>query len=303
LAAVALTDPWLLGAIVAMAGAAAAGWLVTRAARRLLHHMKHVEPKRVEVTRHEVLCPRLPRGLHGLTICQLSDLHIAAAPRNAAEIEAAIRGVRADLFVLTGDMIHPASGAAPFLAWWDRLEGAASPAVAVLGNAEHKPWVDAEPLRKGLAQRGVPLLVNEVFRFAYGGDALQIVGVDDPHTHRADFARAYAQADPACWTLLLCHSPDGLAALAGRRADLVLAGHTHGGQVRLPLLGALRDNLSRVHGLVAGWYAGPDLERRSRGGLTGGRLYVSRGLGGGSIPLRLKCRPEVAVFTLLRDER
>jgi hypothetical protein len=266
----------------------------------LRHYAIHVEPNRVEITRHEVACPDLPPELDGLVIAQVSDLHITAKRRNQEALAAAVRAVEADLYVLTGDMIFLQTGVAPFFQWADALGDAMRPAIAVLGNAENKTYVDRGSVERGLAARGIPLLNNRCMRVPVRGAAVQVVGVDDPHTRHSDFAAAYADADLAAWTLLLCHSPDGVVDLAGRRADLMLCGHTHGGQFRLPLIGALRANTRRVRGLVSGWYSGEELARKARGPVGSTRLYVSRGLGMSGFRFRFLCPPELPLFTLVR---
>jgi predicted MPP superfamily phosphohydrolase len=264
----------------------------------LIRYMRDIEPRRIETTFHEVIAKDLPPQLDGLTICQVSDLHITAHGRHEDAIAQAIRCVHADLYVLTGDMILFQEGIAAFFRWLDAMGDSLRPAVAVLGNAEHKSFVRGEEVVQGLQERGVPTLNNRVIQYPVRGVTLQIVGVDDPHTQHSDFAGAFASAKPDCWTLLLCHSPDGAADLCGRRADLMLSGHTHGGQIRLPLLGALMSNTKRVRGLVAGWYSGTELQRRAGSEVGSTRLYVSRGLGTSNFPYRLNCRPELPIFTL-----
>ncbi|MCC6728684.1 MAG: metallophosphoesterase [Chthonomonadales bacterium] len=280
----------VVGAVLLAAAIAAARWTH--------HYMRVVEPTAVEVTRHEVVSVDLPPALDGMSICQVSDAHLSDPPRNADALAEAIRSVRADLYVLTGDMVYGQAGIAAFFRWLDALGDAVRPAVAVLGNAEHKRHVHTSEVVAGLEARGVPLLVNACMDFAFGGDSLQIVGTDDPHTERADVELAYAKAAPDRWTLLLAHSPDVVVDLGGRRADLVLCGHTHGGQVRVPMLGTAFNNTRRVKGLVAGWYEGEELVRLARRRVATVRVYVSRGLGTTRLPYRLCSRPELPVFTL-----
>jgi len=277
-------DPAALAAAAALGGLAA-----------FRHYACGVEPRRVQVTSLDVPCERLPRDLDGVRICQVSDLHITDPPRNADAIAQAIRQTPADLYALTGDMIHLDTGIAAFLAWVDALGDAIRPAVAVLGNAEHKPHVRLGHVLGGLASRGIPLLANRAIRIPVGRGRLQVVGVDDPHTRMSDFERAYADARPDLWTLLLCHSPDGLAEAGSRRADLMLCGHTHGGQIRLPGLGALWANTHTVRGFTQGLH-GPESLARIAPGVR--RLYVSRGLGTGRFACRFLCPPELPVFTL-----
>ena len=137
-------------AVATLAGAAGAGGLY--------HYSGTVEPGRIEVSEYDVLCPELPEHLDRFVIAQLSDLHITAWRRNQEAITRAVRSVKADLYALTGDMIHRQSGIAAFLDWFDAMGDAVRPAVAVLGNAEHKDDVRREDIECGLAERGVPLL-------------------------------------------------------------------------------------------------------------------------------------------------
>ncbi len=263
-------------------------------------YARRIEPSRIEITRHEVAYVDLPPSLDGITICQLSDLHLAGEKRQEDYVAAAIRAVRADLFVLTGDMIHGHKGIPRLLRWLADVGDSAAPAVAVPGNGEHRAGVDLGAMRDGLAAQGIPLLTNGALRWQARGAELQIVGVDDPHTHYADFELAYREADPRLWTLVLCHSPDGVADIGERRADLVLCGHTHGGQVRLPMVGAIHAHTLRVRGIVAGWYEGEALSRAMGRDAGAMRVYVSRGLGRSGFPYRFLCRPELPVFTLRR---
>lgn len=279
---------------------AVAAAILLLAAWALTHYMFHVEPRRVETTRHEVFHPDLPEALDGMVLCQIADIHISARRRNAAEIAAAIRSVKADLYLFTGDQILGESGIEPFLRWFDDLGDAVRPCVAVQGNAEHKSWFDATPALRGLHARGVTVLNNASWCFSWGRGALQIVGVDDPHSGHDDFDRAYAGADPNAWTLLLAHSPLGILRLKNYRADLILSGHTHGGQVRLPLANVVVAAIRRMHGLVMGWYGGEALRKKMGRDPGHTRLYVCRGLGMSGFGGRLFCRPELVLFTLRR---
>lgn len=268
----------------------------------LYHYCGTVEPNRIEIPEYDVFCPDLPEALDGFIICQLSDLHITAARRNQDAISRAVRSVRADLFALTGDMIYRQSGTAAFLRWFDALGDAVRPAVAILGNAEHKEFVLLADIEQGLAERDVPLLNNASMRWPVGDGVLQIVGVDDPHTYHSDFVAAYRDADPDLWTLLLCHSPDGAKEREGFRADLMLCGHTHGGAIRIPPVGALIHGTTHVKGLVSGWYDDTILTRRGKCPADRTRLYVSRGLGMSGWRFRLNCLPEIPLFRLRRGE-
>ncbi len=282
---------WWLGLIAAA---------TVSVAYALWRHMRRIEPERIEIVRRDVESTTLPPELDGLVLCHISDTHITQDPRNSQSVADAIAAVDADLFVLTGDLIHGPKGVDCLIRWLDGLPRPLSPAVAVFGNAEHKRRINSRHLRELLEDRGIRVLVNEAMQLPLRGGVLQIVGLDDPHTGRSKPASAYAHADPQLWTLVLVHSPEGVLGLDGRRADLVLAGHTHGGQILLPGVGWVSDNTHNRVGLISGYYSAQDLAIRAGLHRPPEALYVSRGLGTSGWPIRLRCRPELPLLTLRR---
>jgi len=267
---------------------------------RLWHYMTRVEPLRVITPEYEVVDEALPEALDGFRICQISDLHSSKRWFNRQAVSDAIRKIHADLFAFTGDMIYMQEGIAAFFQWLEEMKDSVHPFVLILGNAEHKPWLREEEFLNGLKQYDDRILINNSLQFPWNGGLLQIVGLDDPHTEHDDADVAYAKADPNLWTLLLSHSPDGIVDLKSHRADLTLSGHTHGGQIRLPVIGALISNTSKTKGFEYGWFKKEQIEKRLRRKSSTRLLYVSNGLGTGTVKARFLCNPEAAVFTLRR---
>jgi predicted MPP superfamily phosphohydrolase len=284
--------PTLLGILVACALAAIL-WL-----RR---HMLYTEPNHIAITYHEIPLPEEHSELDGVVICHLTDLHICEEERNQAAVSRAVRSVKADLYAFTGDLIGGTQGIEHFLSWLDAMGASVRPAVLVLGNAEHKKDVDTQKLLDALHSRGIVVLNNRTVQMQLrSGATLQILGVDDPHTGLADFAAAARSLDSKHFTLVLCHSPDGLADEAFPKADLVLCGHTHGGQIRLPFIPVWWTNTRRVRGFVSGMYCGASVRKWIGATSPEAKVYVSRGLGTGGCRARLLCPPELPVFTLRR---
>jgi uncharacterized protein len=158
-------------------------------------------------------------------------------------------------------------------------------AVAVMGN--HDYFGDGESLVALLRAHGVAVLRNEHRVLCRAGDALTLAGVDDTWSRRANVARALAGHDSMRPLIALAHDPQMFPELARRGAALVLAGHTHWGQIALPFL-ATRYNLSRLsYRYHAGLY---------RDGAAA--LYVSPGLGTSGPPIRLGAPPEITVLRL-----
>lgn len=245
------------------------------------------ERRWVQFSRRTVPLASLPATLDGLRVVHLSDIHWDAYT-NSSHLRALFDEVNAlepDLVVLTGDLVtHYRRYIDPCVDALARLR-ASFGVFTVLGNHDH--WASGRLLTAALERRDIKVLNNEHVLI---DDGLWLVGVDDPHLQFADLEQALAgipDDDPRP-RLLLAHSPDIMAEAVGR-VDVVLTGHTHGGQVRFPVVGPLLRATRReagkhfVHGM-------------KRAGET--LCFTNRGLGTVLIPIRFNCRPEVAVITL-----
>jgi hypothetical protein len=247
-----------------------------------------VEPFWVELTRHEVEAPvRAP-----VTVAHLTDLHTHGLGRRERAVVALLERERPDLVVVTGDSVVNGDPFAPPLGLADDPSYRAAGEVlarlraplgvwAVRGNWENLRRVRDE--RAFYAAAGVRLLVNESARVR---DDLWLVGLDDADSGVPDAVAAERGVPPGAARLTLLHSPAFFDSLPPS-LPLALAGHTHGGQVRLPGLPPawLPSGSGRY---VAGWYARGET-----------RMYVSRGVGTSTLPVRFACRPEVALLTLV----
>jgi len=244
------------------------------------------ERRWVETTRRTVTLPGLPESMDGFRIVHLSDLHWDAytRPEWMRRTFDRVNALEPDIIVLTGDLItHFREYIEPCARGLGHLR-ARHGVFAVLGNHDH--WASGRLLTEALEASGITVL-NNAHRPI--GDGLWLVGVDDPHLQRADLNRALeGVADDGRPRVLLAHSPD-IMEEAADRVDLVLSGHTHGGQVRLPVLGAIMRVTRRpaARPFTVGW---------GRAGRT--LCFTNRGLGSVLIPIRFNCRPEIAVITL-----
>ena len=240
-----------------------------------------------KVSRHEVPIAGLPPRLDGMTIGHLSDVHVQrmVRPRHLDRAVDLINELAPDLTFLTGDYVcfHP--GAIPRLAnSLARLQVPHRP-VAVLGNHDH--WCDGPAIRRVLEDIGVAVLQNEHTHVEVRGERLLVVGVDDGRTRRADPVRAFAEAPPSPHPVLaLTHDPRTAQEMAPFGPALILAGHTHGGQINVGRL-THRMAARMGHHHLEGFF---ELGERSR-------LFVNRGLGA-SLPLRVNAPPEVALLVL-----
>lgn len=260
-----------------------AGGVVYRG-RRELHE--------IEVTRHELSLPNLGSAFDGYRIAQLSDVHLdgwMTRERLVQAVELA-NAESPDLVAFTGDFVServPLDSQGLIDAF--RALHAPDGISAVLGNHDH--LAGAEGVRRVARAAGVRELANDVHTLHRGSDSLHLAGVDDLYEGHLRIDRVLERLPGGAAAILLSHAPD-FADVAGPtgRFGLQLSGHSHGGQAVLPPFGPLvRPPYSRRYPIGAYEVAGM-------------RLYTNRGLGTVNIPLRLNCRPEVAVFTLRSPE-
>lgn len=247
--------------------------------------MALAEPFMLAIERQEVYLRRLPKALDGLRVVHLSDLHYGPLT-DSRHLERAIKAandLRPDLIALTGDYIsQDRVYAAPCAELIGRLR-ARFGVYAVLGNHDH--WTDAALITDLFRAEGVRLLLNEGMRLDLSGQSFWLAGVNDTMVGLEDLSLALAGSSEDEMKLLLAHNPIILRRAARAGVDLVLSGHTHGGQV------ALRPEKNR---------SGRPRRRLLRGlGRRGNtQIYVTRGLGTVVLPIRYGCPPEVSVLEL-----
>ncbi len=255
-----------------------------------------IEPVWLRRTVVPVVLDSLPEAFEGFTIAQLSDLHVGSGvSRSFLEHAVSVaNAARPDLAVVTGDLVDDrglhgaAEEAAAILSGLQARHGVC----AVLGNHDTGAFFPLEEvatdavhrLERELGRAGIDLLENECRILQRGRGRLRVAGLGDLWSGRFEPRRTHL-AEPKGVCLALSHNPDTAPELARRGADLILSGHTHGGQVNLPLFGPPYLPV-RCKQFVAGPYA-----------VEGSRLYVNSGLGY-SHRIRFRARPEVTILTL-----
>jgi predicted MPP superfamily phosphohydrolase len=194
---------------------------------------------------------------------------------------AAANAARPDLILLTGDFVsNKSSDIAPCAQILAPLKAPLG-VYAILGN--HDYYTDGPAVARHLAELGFHVLLNRSLLLPNG---LRIVGLDDDRYKHTDVIQSFREVQPDEPTLVMAHNPALVEKLAEREC-IVFSGHTHGGQVRVPVLTAREIRRIGAKHYEQGWYT-----------VGKAKLYVNRGLGQVGIPLRLFCRPELALFTL-----
>jgi predicted MPP superfamily phosphohydrolase len=248
-----------------------------------------LEPHWLDLERIQVPLSRLPRSLDGFTIAHISDLHVGphmGAEELALAVEA-VRTVHPQLVVISGDFVSRGDQ-------WQRLELLAPLADltadlgvhAVLGNHDH--WTDATWIATTVDSLGINVMSNAAEQLSDSGQGLWLVGLDDIWVGAGDLAKGLVGVPDESCKVLLVHEPDFADKAARHGIDLQLSGHSHGGQVRLPLIGAL---------LLPQWGTKYPIGLRR---VLDGWVYTNRGLGVVSPAFRFNCRPEITQITLVR---
>lgn len=251
------------------------------------------EPHWIETTRVSLPIKHLHPAFDGLTLAQISDLHIGGwmTERRLAEVVDVVNALQPDLIAITGDFVTraPQQYRELISQGLARLKPRID-AFGVLGNHDH--WTHPKTIRDALAKSGVQELNNTFHTLHRDGGTLHICGLDDAWMEMSDVSRVLETLPDKGAAVLLAHEPDPADdyAKTGRFAAH-LAGHTHGGQIRAPFVGAL--HLPKFgEKYDAGFYrVGTTPEKQIQ-------LYVNRGVGMVWPYVRLNCRPEITLFTL-----
>lgn len=279
-----------------LAGAVAAGVLI-------LAYASLIERRWYVLRRHTVAC--LPPGTEPLTLLHLSDLHLRAQQRKKIRFLKGLARLQPDVVVATGDLLGDEHAVDATLDALEPLRGRVA-SLFVLGSNDYYSPIFKNPLRylmgpskhlpkgrqnpwpllvQGLQERGWVLVHNRSLKI----DGIDVVGMDDPHIGRAQMDVATRREDES-FRLAVVHSPEPVRRLAELGYDLIVTGHTHGGQLRIPGFGAVVTN---TRGLPRAWTRG--VHR-----VNGAWLHTSAGLGTSMYaPIRFACRPEACVLDLV----
>jgi predicted MPP superfamily phosphohydrolase len=284
--------PWGRGSVVVLAlfalGEGRRAWLRheyqasdASAPPDLLHPVTTTD---LRVHHFTVAVPELGRAR--LRAVHLTDLHISQNLPEAyfQQIHEAIRAASPDLVVMTGDYLSQADRLPRLAAWLEGLPPTRFGTYAVLGNHDYWVGLPAE-IREAMSRAGVHMIGGSCESIAIDDRSVRVCGTEAPWGPGFD---AGAAGSDAAATLVLSHTPDNVYDLAARRVTAVFAGHTHGGQFRVPGIGAL---------LIPSRFG----RRFDRGhfDVDGTHLFVSAGVGADAPPLRLWCPPELFVVDLV----
>jgi predicted MPP superfamily phosphohydrolase len=251
-----------------------------------------IERYLILINQYRLRVPNLPAGLSGLRMVHLSDLHYGALMplRLIEEVIRRANRIERDVTICTGDYVHERNSTTQIDAVWPVVSQLTAPlgVFSVLGNHDH--WADTRRSHYWLEKAGQNLR-RRVASIEKDGQRLWLIGAGDfweDHVNLDDLLR---QAPNSDCRIVLAHNPDTADTAFSGRVDLMVSGHTHGGQVNIPFIGT------------------PILPVRNRNyssGLKfsprGTRVFISRGIGWAYYPIRFNCFPEIAVLELVSEE-
>jgi uncharacterized protein len=253
-----------------------------------------LEPNRPRVVRHNFLLPRWPERLNGFTVALLSDFHydpyFSVHPLHAAI--PLVNNLHPDLIVLTGDFVSvplagdekKAASAAEPCARLLRQMTAPHGLWAVMGN--HDQDTDPEHVTRALQAENIHVLANQSQAIERDSARIWLAGLNDVFSRTADVSKTLSRVPKGEAVILLVHEPDFADEVSRFPVDLQLSGHSHGGQIRIPLLPPLYLPALAQKYVLGTYKVGPLM------------LYTNAGLGTVTVPVRLNCPPEITLLTL-----
>ncbi|TSC96303.1 MAG: phosphohydrolase [Parcubacteria group bacterium Athens1014_10] len=249
------------------------------------------EPNNLQVEKLEIKMENLPFSFNGMKIVQLSDLHSKNFGGKEKKVLKIIEQINPDFIFITGDFIDRATkDIESCQEFWRALsEKYENRVYGVMGN--HEYWnPNYHSIKQNLIDSGINILNNENVKLIKDDDFIYLIGVDDPHSSYDNlFLAMKGISNKNILKILLAHSPEIIEDAKIKNINLILVGHTHGGQVKIPFVRPI-------------WVPTKDHGKYASGlfKINDSYLYVNRGVGVGFLPIRFNCPPEI---TLIKIEK
>ena len=253
----------------------------------------------LEIYKYNVKSEDIPSEFDNFRIVQISDLHNAEFGENNEKLLLMLKQADADIIAITGDMIDSRNTDIDVAISFAQKAVNIAPVYYVNGNHESRVPEEYEKLKQGLIDAGVTILENSSVDITVGDETITLVGINDPtfcmefvdDTMEQNVAHQLVNVIPDNdnYKVLLAHRPEYFDVYAGK-VDLVLSGHAHGGQFRIPFIGGL---VAPGQGFFPEYYEGSHIKENTE-------MIVSRGIGNSIIPFRINNKPEIIVAELTK---
>lgn len=253
----------------------------------------------LEIYKYNVKSEDIPSEFDNFRIVQISDLHNAEFGENNEKLLLMLKQADADIIAITGDMINSRNTDVDVAISFAQKAVNIAPVYYVNGNHESRVLGEYEKLKQGLTDTGVTILENSSADITIGDETITLIGINDPtfrmelvdDTMEQNIAHQLVNVIPDNdnYKVLLAHRPEYFDVYAGK-VDLVLSGHAHGGQFRIPFIGGL---VAPGQGFFPEYYEGSHIKENTE-------MIVSRGIGNSIIPFRINNKPEIIVAELTK---
>ncbi|TCJ06168.1 metallophosphoesterase [Cytobacillus praedii] len=258
------------------------------------YYSREIEPKLLDVNQHKIINPDIPSSFNDFKIVQFSDTHLGFHydAHQLKKLVKKINALKPDIIFFTGDLMdipnqyHESNIIIPLLKELEAPFGK----FAIYGNHDHGGY-GTDIYKSIIEESGFKLLLNSHQKVKLiDGSSIYVIGIDDAMLGKPDIQTAIDGVPDQSYKILLSHAPDFADEAETFNIQLQLSGHSHGGQVKIPFVGAL----------VIPPYAEKYTEGFYQIGSTPLTLYVNRGLGTTRLPFRFLCKPELTVFSLFQ---
>ena len=259
----------------------------------------HFENTNLEVSNYEILNRTLPNDFNGFKIIQVSDFHNTKSEKLTNDLIDEIRKQKPDIIVITGDLIDSRKTDIEIAINFIQKIKDIAPVYFISGNHEARIR-NYDKLKNEMIDNGVIILDNKTEIIEFKNSKLNLLGIDDPSMAHESFVADEEiikaeinnlEYDKNNFTILLSHRPEVFNVYVKSEIDLVLTGHAHGGQIRIPFIGGL---ISPNQGLFPKYTSGKFEEKQTT-------MIVSRGVGNSILPFRINNNPELVVITLKKQ--
>lgn len=241
----------------------------------------------VRITKYTISIKDLPASFDKFTILHLSDLHEKQFGKNQDKLMQQVNSTKYDIVVITGDLLSKYKNSiSASIELINRLNS--KPIYFVSGN--HEWWANYDEFKELLLNNGVEVLDNRAEKITKDGKHIWLAGVDDPYLHKDRLDKALEDIDTQAPKVLLAHAPEIFSSAVKEKIDLVLVGHTHGGQIRIPLYGGalIAPGQGMFPKLDYGLFKHEDTT-----------MIINSGLGESILPVRINNRPEIGLIELI----
>ncbi|MBL7053754.1 metallophosphoesterase [Patescibacteria group bacterium] len=259
----------------------------------LLYYVLIFEPYNFKNKKISITIKNLPDSFANTRLVQISDLHSKRFGRKEKKLLKRLKKISPDYIFITGDIIdYKTRHLEEIIPFWQRLAKQHQYKVfCVLGNHSHaNTSINVHLFIQTLKKTGIDVLINNNRELKQKHKSIWLIGVDDPHTRHDDFQLASQGISKQAVKILLAHSPEILRDIKSKQVDLILTGHTHGGQVRIPFVPSF-------------WIPSIYRSKYDRGLFIVKKmfLYVNQGIGEAALPIRFNCSPEITIIKLKNE--